>query len=87
VIVIPFLDNDLPLAFSTSVIIFCILSSSYGKVEAFEVIISKQSILEGFIAIEPETNRLTYATMYQYSHEFIVNIRWKTATLKDDWVE
>jgi hypothetical protein len=69
------------------VIIFCISSSLYGNVEVFEVIISKQSMSEGFIPVDPETNRLTYATMYQHSHEFIVNIWWKTATLKGDWIE
>jgi len=31
-----------------------------------------------------QTLRLTYATMRQDPHEFIINIEWKTATLKND---
>ena len=75
-----------PLAFRTSASIFCIVSLSYGRVEDFEVITSAISILE----LRCDRNRIpefTDTAMRQYSHKFIIDRRFKTATLKNIWIE
>ena len=77
------LRDHVPLAFCTSGTIFCIWSSVYGKVDTLEVITSKVSMLVYFmVKFRLRTQDLTYATMHQDPHEFIINTKWKIATLK-----
>jgi hypothetical protein len=55
--------HDVPLAFCTRLIIFDIFSSSYGKVETFDVKVSLVSTLGYVIKHLPQAHELTYATM------------------------
>jgi hypothetical protein len=69
------------------VIIFCIFSSSYGKVENFDVKVSLVSTLGYLIKIFPHAYGLTYATMRQHPHEFVIDMKRKSTTIENRWIE
>jgi hypothetical protein len=75
------------LAFCTRPIIFCIFSSSYGEVESFDVKVSLVLTLGYLIKILAQAHGLTYATMYQHSREFVIDMKWKSTTLENHWIE
>ena len=81
------LHNDIPLAFFTRLIIFCIFSPSYGKVDSFDVKLSLISTLSYLIEMFPQAHGLTYATMYQHPQEFVIDIKRKSTAVETRWIE
>jgi len=55
-------------------------------VEDVEVIISGESTMDVFVKNQwPRINWLTDTTMHQYSDKLVIDLDWKTTTLKNSW--
>jgi len=75
------------LALRTSLIIFCIVSASYGRVEDCEVIASVTSVVELYGERIARGHKFTHAPMRQDPHEFIVDGGFETTTFENFWKE